>query len=364
MLGNSKSFSKNDTLIIKGIAILLMVYHHLFVIPDRLQNNYISVINLTGFDFQSYIANFCKICVCIYVFCSGIGQYYSLIKLNSLKEMYKKTFIHALKFMINFWVILLFVYPIGHKLNNPSFALNFKSIIKACIASGGAMEWWFVKFYLPLLLVSPLIIQCFKNVEKIKKSVLLLYVFAILIINRNVIILFKDTNEIINEIYVFINTFDNFELNMAFITGVLCAKYDLIRIFRNVSGYKKYILCFGSIFISLYIRIAFCNAPAMKVDFIVVPLFILPLISILENENIKNLLEFFGKHSTNIWLTHTFWCYYFGQKIVLIPKYSILIYLWLLLLSLISSYIINLVHVPLHNLLFDKEHKISFKGYI
>ena len=101
-MNNQYGFTKEHTKIAKGIAILFMVYHHLFVIPERLNNNYISVINLLGYNFQSILANFAKICVCIFVFCSGIGLYYSLIELNSLRDMYKKVLVHGLKLMMNY----------------------------------------------------------------------------------------------------------------------------------------------------------------------------------------------------------------------------------------------------------------------
>ena len=110
-------------------------------------------------------------------------------------------------------------------------------------------------------------------------------------------------------------------------------------------------------------RFAFSNNPiSMKVDFFVVPLFIFGTTTLIIKTNISKLLEYFAKHSTNIWLTHTFWCYYFFQNIVIKPYYSILIYIWLLGLSLLSSYIINLIYVPINNCLFSKEHKLSYNN--
>ena len=152
-----------------GIAILLMVYHHLFVIPERLGNNYVSVINLTGYDFQSILANFSKICVGIFLFLSGIGLYYTLIKYDTLKQMYKKVGIHCLKFMMNFWIIALLLLPIGIVQGFWSFSI--KTIIEILFASyDSVMEWWFVRMYIVILVLAPLFIRLFQNGFSAKKE--------------------------------------------------------------------------------------------------------------------------------------------------------------------------------------------------
>ena len=38
-----------------------------------------------------------------------------------------------------------------------------------------------------------------------------------------------------------------------------------------------------------------------------------------------------------MWLTHSFFCYYWCQKLVFAPKYSPVIFLWLLALSYASA---------------------------
>ena len=146
---------------------------------------------------------------------------------------------------------------------------------------------------------------------------------------------------------------------------MLCARFNVISIYLKISGWKKWMVCLGSVVLAIAIRVVFSNSPAsMKVDFVVVPLFILPLVTLIEGTNLVAILQFLAKHSTNIWLTHTFWCYYFGQKIVLLPRYSVFIYLWLLLLAVLSSYVINLLYIPFCNLVFGKDHKLSLDGYL
>ena len=171
-------------------------------------------------------------------------------------------------------------------------------------------------------------------------------------------------NGILIKIVRFVDHLNNFDCVITFIVGIMCGCFNIIYYYQRNIGYKRWLLCIISIFVAYYTRLVFSNSPkSTNVDFIVVPLLILPLMTLFYNTKIGTVLQYFAKHSTNIWLTHTFWCYYFGQQIVLLPKYSILIYLWLLILSLLSSYIINLLYIPINNLLFNKLHKLSYKGY-
>ena len=55
---NKKFFlSKDESKILYGLAILLMIYHHLFVIPERLNNNYIPILVFKNIDLELEIAH-------------------------------------------------------------------------------------------------------------------------------------------------------------------------------------------------------------------------------------------------------------------------------------------------------------------
>lgn len=60
----------------------------------------------------------------------------------------------------------------------------------------------------------------------------------------------------------------------------------------------------------------------------------------LYKSRIQKIFNLLGKHSTNMWLTHSFFCYYYFQGVTYYPKISILILTWLIILSLSSSYLI------------------------
>ena len=68
--------------------------------------------------------------------------------------------------------------------------------------------------------------------------------------------------------------------------------------------------------------------------------------------------EILGEESTFMWLTHTFFCYYWCQKLVFAPKYSIVIFLWLLALSFASAKLIRFVYKHL-GILYGKVFKTA-----
>ena len=359
--GNDHSFTVKHTQMAKGIAILLMVYHHLFVEPARLNNCYISVINLIGFDLQSIIANFAKICVGIFLFLSGLGLYFTLIRLNSLSQMYKKVGVHALKFMLNYWIISLIVYPIG--IAKGVFTASFSDLFFVLFAAHDkVLEWWFVRQYIAVLIYAPLFINLFRDTGAKKRAFPLILAFAIWLSIKIVLGIFA-SDSIIRKVFLqYFWCLDNYPCLIVFISGIICAKFDIYACFT-----KK-----GNVLISIFfclaaiiIRVRFSNSPeSMKTDYFVVPLFIMPLTSLFYGTKTGRILMWLGKHSANIWLTHTFWCYYFWQKTVLIPKYSILVFIWLVILSLVSSYAINLIYIPVSNLLLSKEHRFSYRNYL
>lgn len=52
-------------------------------------------------------------------------------------------------------------------------------------------------------------------------------------------------------------------------------------------------------------------------------------------------LSYISKHSTNMWLTHMFFYMIYFENIVYAPRYPLLIFIWLVILCIVSSYLIN-----------------------
>ncbi len=139
----------------------------------------------------------------------------------------------------------------------------------------------------------------------------------------------------------------------SFIVGTIFAKEKVfsktVHRLNNVSF--KNTLCYGGI-ISLVILHSFYESA------IIAPITGVSLIFmfVIMNKSIwvEKVLVYFANHSTNIWLTHMFFYETIFTSLTFAPRYPILIFVWLLILCIISSYIINAMYRPLIKLFESK----------
>lgn len=63
-----KFLSRKESSIIQGIAVMLMVYHHLFGFPDRIVSEYVIVSDLSFLHIGTILSYFGRICISIFAF--------------------------------------------------------------------------------------------------------------------------------------------------------------------------------------------------------------------------------------------------------------------------------------------------------
>ncbi|MBO0962176.1 acyltransferase, partial [Neobacillus sp. MM2021_6] len=146
---------------------------------------------------------------------------------------------------------------------------------------------------------------------------------------------------------------------LPFIVGSIFAKvkvYSKINILFNDLAMKN-VLCLLGIFFLVIIH-------AFYESMIIAPItgiaFICLFNMIDKSAKFQKFLDFFGNHSTNLWLTHMFFYMTIFPNLTFAPKYPILIFLWLIILCLISSFIINFIYKPIIQLM---DRNVSFIKY-
>ncbi len=108
-----------DTRVLKGIAILLMLIHHLFY--DESMEGMFGDVSIFGFHVVHEMGGWSKVCVSIFVVLSGYGlEVTTKDKEMNLVSFYKHRF---KKLMLNYWFVWLLTVPIGifvfgHSLND------------------------------------------------------------------------------------------------------------------------------------------------------------------------------------------------------------------------------------------------------
>ena len=86
------SFSKEDTKVVKGIAICLMLYHHLFAYPHKILEGigFVSLYSFGETTLSTYIGQFGRICMPMFLFLSGYGTYLSSQKTGDITSLAAK----------------------------------------------------------------------------------------------------------------------------------------------------------------------------------------------------------------------------------------------------------------------------------
>ena len=348
------TFTVSHTQIAKGISSLMLLYHHLLRPGNKFIKHLKNELIFFGIDFRRYTSVFFKITTCSYTFLSGIGIYYSLNKFKSIKNMYIKCIRNFLRLMIIFWIILIFAYPKG--LHTRLFNLNYSTIISCIFADYKRKgNWWYIRMHFALLIYSPLFVRLFQDINYKNKILPFTTFYFFYFIIRYIQHSYKFRGILINILFHYFKYFSEIDIILSFFVGILSAKYDLISIYHNSKPESIYYSLF-SILSAVFIR---CNLitqeGSTKIDFFIVPLFIMPITSIIyKNKYFSSLFKLFGKHSTNFCFIHGYFYDNYYIDLLAYPKYSCICYIWLIILTLISSYIINIVLIPIINYINSK----------
>ena len=327
------------------MAIMMMLWLHLFSNIEMVENCEHSLLFLNGKPFVYVLTKIASCCVPIYIFLGGYGLAITYQNANN-HSMHNGR--RALSLFVNFWIVCAIFVPLGCIINPVLYPGSLSTLLlNLCgviYTYNGA--WWFLLPYIILTAFSSIINRrIFANSPK--QDVIMLVVLGALHI---LCYIFKDIyipKDILEHMLVVL-------INCIFMlfffgVGIIYVKYDLMhKILRRLNLLPIKILFFALI-ILCFIRLLLGNSSLINLPFV---LFFIPLIiSININENIKKLFIFLGGHSANMWLTHYFFCHYIMGGLIYQLYYPIVIFLFLVLLSLLSSYVIQWLFYPLKSMI-------------
>ena len=335
------TFDKNDTKIMKALAIILMLYHHLFAFPDRIHYTYISLINFNGKTLPYFIGDFGKLCVAIFLFLGGYGTYY--VYKNNNKGLIEKKLFNLYKAFLKVFIITI---PISVLLHDKQVVLTVENFINNITGINTTFngEWWFLMPYVCLIILFPLLIFIINKIGKnVYISFILLIIYQLLLTNYYPKILSLSMFDNFRMSNLYLNMTYTLYLLSTFVCGMLFSKFKLLDIIKQKYTNKK-IYTIISIVLLILIFILRRKVWKYDCDYVYAPIFIISMTIILSNNiftKLKEVLISIGNNSTNIWLIHSFFCYHWCQRFIFMPKLSVLIFLLLLVVSYISSIIIN-----------------------
>lgn len=347
-------FTKEHTMQMKGIAIIILLFHHCFLNAQRWATvPYEKLATTKGWGYYpisfapfsshtiQYLASFSKICVAMFVFMTGYGMwvsYESQKKKTTMSNYIKKRMVTLMTgFLIIFVVTEILAIPTGRFIE--VYGHDFRSVVYMIIDALGlakllgtplfCLTWWYMSLAIVLIMIFPF-------AHSIMEKYQWIVVVASIIVPRAC---------------GFGQSTDLFRYLLAYTLGMYFAQHDLLARIKekfmeqNVVG-KLLSLIVSLIGLAVIIK---CRQNAWigwkYLDFwdgfAAMYVIVLSYIYILNGKWIVKGLGFLGKHSMNIFLIHSFYRDVFFHKFTYSFYYAWLDYIVLMAISLVTSIVLE-----------------------
>lgn len=347
-------FTKEHTMQMKGIAIIILLFHHCFLNAQRWATvPYEKLATTKGWGYYpisfapfsshtiQYLASFSKICVAMFVFMTGYGMwvsYESHKKKTTMSNYIKKRMVTLMTgFLIIFVVTEILAIPTGRFIE--VYGHDFRSVVYMIIDALGlakllgtplfCLTWWYMSLAIVLIMIFPF-------VHSIMEKYQWIVVVASIIVPRAC---------------GFGQSTDLFRYLLAYTLGMYFAQHDLLARIKekfmeqNVAG-KLLSLIVSLIGLAVIIK---CRQNAWigwkYLDFwdgfAAMYVIVNSYIYILNGKWIVKGLGFLGKHSMNIFLIHSFYRDVFFHEFTYSFYYAWLDYIVLMAISLVTSIVLE-----------------------
>lgn len=348
---HQKRFGIRESTVIKGVAVLLLLIHHVF-------NSKYSYTSIIPEDIMLNIVSLAKICVAMFFIISGYGMFKSYVKCkeegcSDLKFIYK----HIVNVLLTFWLIYLIFVPLGVLFDrSPSFVYGDHIFINFLIDFGGGANilgtpsmnntWWYLDFTIIFYLISPILFK------------------TVIYLNRKSVFCFSALAFFSLFFYGFRGIVIYF---IPYFLGVITSQFD---IFEKMNTFKnnKFILMTFTIIMIFVIWIRQCfllnDAKFYKLDWIIAFILIYLIFHFIKKEgNTFKLLYGLGKHSAYIFYFHSFiYSYYFCDMLYSL-RYASLIYIIMLLACISISFLIMRIHKFVKKIIISSLDATNYRTY-
>ena len=333
-----RSFSKEMTLVTKGVLILMLLTHHLFF-GNAIEAYDVITISSDAIWIQELV-KYLNICIAGFAFLSAFGITRNL---KNSKEKKPKGYFHAacrrlLKLESSVWFIYLcailykkFVLHESIKLMYVGAQNQFEPLYLLIDLCGLStyfgtphinVTWWYLSFAILLIAAMPILYMLY---EKFRYAILPVGVLLpVVIFQGNVYFASLLPVVILGIAFAYEDWFEKLDvavrgwqkriLSLVICLALLVFSFELCANVREIYAYPF-------AFLIAYLAFAYLGR---------IP-------------GVRHVLMFIGEHATNIFLIHTFIYYYFYPDFIYSFRYSVCIVLALLLISLLVSVVIELL---------------------
>ncbi|MBO7558083.1 MAG: acyltransferase family protein [Bacteroidaceae bacterium] len=319
--------TKNESQELKGIAILLMLFLHLFNHEQEAAHcdNYLFVNGIPLVHLITRMAN----PVPFFVILSGYGLY------ATYKKGDKHRWSRLFRLLSHYWLILIVFVTIGHFVSPAIYPGNWVKILENLTSFYTSYngEHWFLFPYLLLAVTSPWL---FKLCDKMNVTIVLagsyfLYLGTCFIISR------YGAKYLYTHMWAYHPVLYG-SLLFNFLLGALAYKQGWL----TQGKFPKLASWSWLLLISLCVIRCFFTTGAFHNLYVFA--FIMLWLQTPRVPWVKRFFAHIGEHSMNLWFIHSFYCYYLFHDWIYGFRYPLLIYLILITVSYLSSIFINFLY--------------------
>ena len=337
------TYERDDALALKGIAIQLLLLYHLFL-PGLYDNYSISIFPFLSLPFAQVI-RYCKICVPLFAFMSGYGLFLSYRK-NTFSDT-KWFILRYIKTFSGFWLIVVLSWIVCQMINGRTAATYFgknvgTGVVSMILDFAGLANlfginsicgtWWYMSAALVFILLTPL-------VARREGKNLFLYCVAACVLVR--VVAGGNMNNFYGGDWIGRTPYS---FLLAFLMGALFAKHNiLVRVANARYRWIRFVVEIFLLVMSFKLYIGLPSQTFFDINWGLLPLpFIMLCVDfIVPCRGIHPVLVFLGRHSMNIFLTHTFIRGFYFNDFIYSFKHFIIVYLVLLFSSLMLSLLLE-----------------------
>ena len=324
--------TKETTQKIKGVAILIMIFHHFVVYGYGVE--FSTLVSLLGHQ--------AKICVAIYAVLSGYGYFFS--KEKSIQYGLKKSW----GLLQEYWISLFTIF-VPCALLGGGWIPTGKEVVINLFALGPNLNWnaWYVHFFIFCMLVMPFVSKVFRFSAAINIGLAIGVPFVLEAAIHELIPNYQE----ITMMQVLFNCMLYFGV---FLAGYLMAKYDVI---SKVKVHWAVGVLMMAAAIALRILLRHVNTFGFNMDVVYAPIFVLGAAAFFAGVKSKwiGIFSSLGKYSTGMWFIHAiFFATYtkdYFQPIMTAVIWPPLMFVWLVVMSLGLAFVYRKLLDGIHNVM-------------
>lgn len=332
--------NRQESQIMKGVAILLMIFLHLF---NQEQNVSLcdSLIFIDGTPLVLILSRATNP-VAWFLIVGGYGMY--MVWQKGDRNRYRRVF----KLYLSYWVTLAIFLTIGYFMYPQRYPGSVLTIIENATGFNTSYngEMWFLLPYVALGLLSP---YFFRVTQHIRIRYIIIATFLLNLATSYTISRYG-AKYLFNN-HAFYNGFLILHLLFSFTLGAMAARYDFFNKFKHWSQkhglYNKSIVWSGVVFL-------FAIACSFKY-FFGFAFFMISLILIAPRTAwVNRILTSFGNNSMNMWFIHTWFCYYLFHNFIYSFSYPLFIFVALTAISYVCALIVSKITQPIECLFMSR----------